>query len=70
MAGVEKRPCRGCEERARRAAEALPTVIAGGVCPRCHNIHALGIRAVGDRVYQCADPRCAFRWSECVGCGS
>ena len=63
--------CAECGKRsqASRGDVGLPTVVSGGVCPRCLGHQGVGIRVIGDRQYECRDPRCAFRWSECVGCG-
>lgn len=61
--------CAECKKR-REAQVALPVVVSNGLCPMCHGIRGAGIRPVGDRTYQCLDPHCAFRWSECIGCGS
>jgi hypothetical protein len=64
--------CAECQKRreASRAQAVPPMIVSGGICPRCHGVRGVGIKPVGEKLYECLDPRCAFRWSECVGCGS
>lgn len=65
--GYEMADCPDCGKRQQGG---LPVVVGvAGMCPHCHDRNHKGIKRTGEHTWECRDPQCGFRWSDCVGCG-